>query len=145
MSHATCARCGASQPLLRVYLGMQSPRPNLIAISCTECGEVSSQLRTLGDYLLFAVVYGLLAALFVVLGMFVGPDVEVVWVAIVAGLVPFFFLPAWWASLVRERLAGEAPADDLTVAQKLLFLLVAATVIGAMVGGGVFAYLRWLS
>jgi hypothetical protein len=47
--------------------------------------------------------------------------------------------------LVRERLAGEAPADDLTVAQKLLFLLVAATVIGAMVGGGVFAYLRWLS
>lgn len=143
MSHATCALCGAEQPLVRVYIGMNHPRPNLLAISCTECGRVSSQMRTLGDYLLFSFVYGCLAALFVVLGMFVGPDVEITWVALIGATVPFLFLPAWWATHVAQRLAADAPAEDLTIAQKLIYLLVAITVIGCMVAAGVFGYLMW--
>jgi len=145
MSHATCVLCGASQPLLRVYIGMQSPRPNLIAISCTECGEVSSQLRTFGDYLLFGATYGAIAVLLIALGMFVGPDVNVAWIALLAAVVPFLFLPAWWAARVRTRLADEAPAQDLTVGQKFVFLFVTITLIASMVGGGVFVYVVWLS
>ncbi|MCK5942082.1 MAG: hypothetical protein KAI24_08950 [Planctomycetes bacterium] len=145
MASATCVRCAARQPIGRIYAAITSSQPNILAIRCAQCGEVSSQLRTLGDYLTFAVVYGGIALLFVVLGMRVGPDVDTAWIATIAAVLPYTFLPAWWGVRMGPRLAAIAPAEEIGAGERVLYLLVALTVIGAIIGAGLLGYLLLLA
>tara|TARA_R110002094_G_scaffold25005_22_gene37307 strand:- start:1514 stop:1957 length:444 start_codon:yes stop_codon:yes gene_type:complete len=142
MATASCALCGASNTVMRVYIGMQHPRPNLLAISCTECGKVSSQLRTLPDYAAFAVIYSLISLGFVIAGMQVlGDSLDIGWIAAIAATIPFAFLPAWWAIRQAAQIAELAPQPDLTLGQKLGYLGIAILIIGGIIGGGLALFL----
>lgn len=145
MARATCPLCGADNPIVRVYLGMQHPRPNLIALSCKECGETSSQVRTLGEYITFSVVYSIIALVLVIIGMNVLEEsLDLGWIATIAGIVPFTFLPAWWASRQADALAEIAPAKDIPVGAKMVNLSLAIALIAGIIGGGLLVYLVYI-
>lgn len=142
MAKATCALCGARNGVMRVYIGMQHPKPNLIAISCTECGEVSSQLRTLTEYATFAVVYGLITLGLLIVGILAIDDaLEVYWTATIAAILPFTFLPAWWATRQADALAAAAPQEDITFGQKIGYTTVALLIISGLLGSGLAVFL----
>lgn len=146
MVRATCALCGASNSVMRVYLGMQHPRPNLLALSCKQCGKVSSQLRTLGDYLTFSVIYSAITLPLVILGMhLIGHVLETGWVATIAAVIPFTFLPAWWANRRADQYAQGIPREDISNGRKVLFLLVALGLIGGWIAGGLLIYLVYIA
>ncbi len=141
MAHATCVLCGASNPLTRVYAAMGSPRPNLVPIACSACGKVSSQLRSLGEYLAFGAVYAAIATVLMITGIALFEERWDTWIAVVAGAMPFAFLPGWWAARQAASLAARAPTEDLSVGQKLLYLLATLVEIAAILGGALLAYL----
>jgi hypothetical protein len=145
MPSAACALCGARQPLRRVYVGMQHPRPNLLAISCTSCKTVSSQLQSLDDYLRFAVIYGCSTLLLLALGVAALEDVHIAWLSLVAAALPAAVLPGWWCARIAHRFQTDAPSNDLTLRQKLLYLFSATSVIAVIVGVGLFAFLLLLA
>ena len=144
MVHASCALCGASQPLLRVYVGMQHPRPNLLAISCTSCRKVSSQLRTPDDYVRFAIIYGCSTLLLLMIGV-AAVDLHIAWLSLLAATLPAAVLPGWWCARIAHRFEQDAPAQDLTLRQKLLYLSLAVAVIAVIVGVGLFGFLLLLA
>lgn len=145
MTRATCARCGARNSIIRVYLGMQHPRPNLIALSCKECGETSSQMRTIGEYTTFSVIYSIITLVLVVIGINVlGNAFDVGWIAAIAGILPFTVLPAWWSTRQADALAKLAPCDDISITLKITYLLIAIALIAGIIGGGLLAYLVYV-
>ena len=124
---------------------MQSFQPNLIGLACKQCGKVSSQLRTLGDYIAFSLIYSLITLLLVAVGMAtLGEDLHLDWIATIAAILGFAFLPAWWSTRQASVLAAQAPQQDLTVGKKLGYLLVTIAVLATVLGGGLFAYLVWI-
>jgi len=145
MGRATCALCGARNSIIRVYLGMQHPRPNLIALSCKECGKTSSQMRTLGDYVGFAIIYSIITLLLVILGINVlGETLDTGWIATIAGILPFTVLPAWWSSRQADALAKLAPCEDISITSKITYLLITISLIAGIIGGGLLVYLVYV-
>lgn len=142
--HAVCVPCGVHNSLLRVYLAMKSPAPNLIALACKSCGGTAPQLRSPAEYVLFSTIYsGITLTLLIAALTVAGSGERIVWYATLSASVPFLFLPAWWALQNTPKLAAAAPAEDLTLSEKLVCLALSIAIIVTILGGGLFAFLLY--
>jgi len=145
VARATCALCGASNPVARVYLAFWNPSPNIISLSCNQCGETASQVRNRSEAVRFAVAYALTALPLVVLGLNVlGSTLDRVWILAIAATLPFTVLPAWWATRQADSLAQLAPAQELTTRAKISYLLTVVAVIKIIFGTGLLLYFVYI-
>lgn len=145
MARATCALCGASNPIARVYLAIRDPGPNIISLSCKHCGETASQVRNRSEAVRFAAAYALTALPLAVVGLNVlEGTLDQAWTLVIAAILPFTVLPAWWANRQADSLAQSAPAKEITTRAKISCMLIMVAVIKIIFGTGLLLYLVYI-
>lgn len=122
---------------------LATPRPRLDGGTTRDTAARAPRLRTLGDHLQFALLYAAIVLVLLVTGLAVAQDRSgIVWITAASALLPFTFLPGWWAEFRGAELA--ARSDVPTRTERVCHALITLVAVSVLLGGGLLAALLYL-